>query len=61
MLTEQEMLDLIDAMPPEHKGVSVETKEDGTGVVHMKEFLIHYGRALLEAVEKKTNGEKEAE
>lgn len=58
--TDQELLDIVETMPMEHKGVSVETKEDGKGVVHMKEFIIHYGRAVLEALEKK-NGEKEAE
>lgn len=50
--TNQELLDICDRMPAEQKGCRVSTNEDGTGNVDLGDFIINYGRALLEDIAK---------
>lgn len=65
--TDQDLLDIVDKMPADQKGCSVHTAEDGTGTVDLRNFIINFGRTLLEEVEnnkrkvtKKRNAKEEA-
>lgn len=46
--TDQELLDVCDRMPEDLKKCGVKTEADGTGVVDLGDFIINYGRALLQ-------------
>lgn len=50
--TDQDFLDIVDAMPADQKGCSVVTNEDGTGTVDLRHFIVNFGRALETAFSK---------
>ena len=47
----QFFLDFVEKMPDEHKGCRVNTNEDGTGNVDLGDFIVHYGKALVEYIQ----------
>lgn len=47
----QFFLDFVDKMPAEHKGCRVNTNEDGMGNVDLGDFIVHYGKALVEYIQ----------
>lgn len=51
--TNQDLLDICDRMPPEHKGCSVNAE---TNEVNLGDFIVNYGRALLEDIKVSSKG-----
>lgn len=47
----QFFLDFVEKMPAEQKGCRVNTNEDGTGNVDLGDFIVHYGKALVEYIQ----------
>lgn len=44
----QFFLDFVEKMPEDQKKCGVRTLEDGSGTVDLGDFIVHYGKALVE-------------